>query len=333
MVNPEIFFDDFSFELRFLAKFLNSPRFLLTFHQWNSKSLPALRAVVHRSNPMPTTSRLRKTIKNKLKVLYNPREADHIAALIIEHLFGITTTAQLLQREIQLTSEIKEQLTAILQRLKTQEPIQYILGYTEFYGRRFKTDGRALIPRPETEELVHFAIQEGVSKECAILDIGTGTGCIAITMALETGCEVYAVDVSNEALQLARGNAKALRASVQFLQDDIMQSSLKLPELDLIISNPPYVPDTDHPTVASRVKDFEPSQALFVPIKDPLMFYKRIAQLAPEYLKPGGKVFLEIYHTAGPAVEKLFKGSVWYQVQIKKDLQGNDRMVKAVLKS
>lgn len=280
-----------------------------------------------------TTSDLRKEFKVKLTASYHPREADQIAAIVIEHFFGIPSTSQLLNKEITISGEIELQVYQIIDRLLKNEPIQYVLGYTEFYGRRFKTDPRALIPRPETEELVDYILTHGISKNSTVLDIGTGTGCIAISLALETGCTVLALDSEAEALTLAKENAAALGVEISFIHADILTTKPDLPALDLIVSNPPYVPLTDLASLHSRVKDYEPSQALFVPDQDPLIFYKRIAHLAPTYLVPGGQVILEIYHLMGPALASLFQEPQWSQVQIKKDLQGKDRIFKATLSS
>jgi release factor glutamine methyltransferase len=256
-----------------------------------------------------------------------------MAALVIEHFLGIPNTMQLIDRETALDEQTYPQLQAVLQRLENQEPIQYVLGHTEFFGRRFKTDLRGLIPRPETEELVQMVIREGYDQESILLDVGTGTGCIAITLALETGARIYALDVEPGALELALENATALGASVEFVLADFLHNIPKLPMLDAIISNPPYVPGKDLGSLENRVKDFEPLTALLVPDDNPLLFYERIASWAPGHLKPGGQVFLEIYHTAGPSVMNLFRGPQWSQVSIKKDLQGKDRMVKASLKN
>jgi release factor glutamine methyltransferase len=233
-----------------------------------------------------------------------------------------------------MTISTAQELTVykIFDRLLKHEPIQYVLGYTEFYGRQFKTDARALIPRPETEELVDFILNEAVSDASNIMDIGTGSGCIAITLALETGCKVFALDVDIDALALARENALSLGAEINFIQADILTTKPGIRNLDFIVSNPPYVPQSCQASMDRRVIDFEPSQALFVPKQNPLTFYQRIANLASDYLVPGGQVFLEIYHLAGPAVKSLFQGPQWSQALIKKDLQGKDRIVKAILK-
>ena len=261
-----------------------------------------------------------------------PPEADQIAALIIEHLFKIPTTSQLLDNEIDISRKIKNHYQRMVNRLLQHEPIQYVLGYTEFYGRRFRTDSRALIPRPETEELVDYILSHQIPKDSRVLDIGSGTGCISITLALQTGCTVFSLDVEKEALDLTRENAHALGADIKCIHADFLGVPTRLPPLDFIISNPPYIPQGDLSTIDSRVKNFEPSKALFVPDHNPLIFYERIAQLAPEYLIAGGQVFLEIYHLAGPEIMALFKGPHWSQVNLKKDLQGKDRMINATLK-
>jgi len=280
-----------------------------------------------------TTNILRKEFSSSLSPIYQPREADQIASIVIEQLFGIPGTSQLLHQKMTISTAQELTVYKIFDRLLKHEPIQYVLGYTEFYGRQFKTDARALIPRPETEELVDFILNEAVSDASNIMDIGTGSGCIAITLALETGCKVFALDVDIDALALARENALSLGAEINFIQADILTTKPGIRNLDFIVSNPPYVPQSCQASMDRRVIDFEPSQALFVPKQNPLTFYQRIANLASDYLVPGGQVFLEIYHLAGPAVKSLFQGPQWSQALIKKDLQGKDRMLRAILKS
>jgi release factor glutamine methyltransferase len=254
-------------------------------------------------------------------------EADQVAALVIEHHFGISGIQQLIDQVLTLSPEIVTQVEVTVERLLQHEPVQYVLGHTDFYGYQFKTDARALIPRPETEELVQWVLRTNLCDQNTILDIGTGSGCIAITLALETSAQIYALDVAKEALDLARDNAQRLGASVKFMLADVMSELPEMPKFDVWVSNPPYVPRSDLGAIESRVKDYEPASALFVPDQDPLVFYHRIAELAPFHLKPGGRVFMEIYHNTGPAVLKLFQGAPWSQASIKKDLQGRDRMV------
>jgi release factor glutamine methyltransferase len=278
-----------------------------------------------------STQLLRRQLADKITPVYPSREADQIAALIIEHFFNISGTSQLLQNKIDLSQKIEHQLDTICKRLLDHEPIQYVLGYTEFYGRRFKTDCRALIPRPETEELVHLILSNNISAETCVLDIGAGSGCIAITLSLETGCKCIALDIDPLALALTAENADLLETEIELIQANLLTDQPKLPALDIIVSNPPYVPEADFGQLECRVTSFEPHRALFVPDSNSLVFYQRIAHLAPKYLQPGGQVFLEIYHLAGQEVKALFKTPQWSQVQIKKDLQTRDRFVRATL--
>ena len=278
---------------------------------------------------LQNAGQLRKAIATQLLPVYHNAEADQVAALLIEHLFGHKPIEQLLAPQIEMTYAIDGKIKQMIQRLLQEEPWQYVLGYTHFYGRVFQTDSRALIPRPETEELVALALEQQYDPDYTLLDIGTGTGCIAITLALETGCKTYALDLSAEAIALAQDNAQSLGASVEFIQADILSSALELPKLDLIISNPPYVPESDRASINPRVKDFEPDSALFVPDSNLLLFYRRITALAPEYLKPGGQLYLEIYHTQSQEVLELLQAPRWSQAITKKDLQGKDRLVSA----
>jgi release factor glutamine methyltransferase len=269
---------------------------------------------------------LRRLIRDKLSPIYRDTEADQISALILEHHFGLSSTKQLIDHDLPMSDNIKAQIEHMVQRLLGHEPIQYVLGYTDFYGFQFKSDSRALIPRPETEELIQLLLNSGLSDTSSVLDIGTGTGCIAITLALLSEAKVYALDVEQAALNLAQENADRLGANVHFVLADILTEQPKLPKFEILVSNPPYVPDRDLDSLEPRVKYHEPASALFVPDDDPLQFYKRIAQLAPRYLKPGGKIFLEIYHTAGLAIAQLFLGPQWSQASLKKDLSGRDRI-------
>ena len=283
--------------------------------------------------PLKSSSALRLHIRDRLVPTLPLQEADQIARLIIEALFGISISAQLLDRPIQISLASEREIGSIIQRLLKHEPIQYVLGYSEFFGHRFKTDNRALIPRPETEELVQMVLQQQISQSSTILDVGTGSGCIAISLALACNSQVYAIDLDSNTLDLARENAKALTANVQFIHADFLTDLVELPVLDIIVSNPPYVPESDLPSLEARVRDYEPSAALFVSDHDPLIFYRRMVEIAPLYLKPGGQVFMEIYHTAGPDIVRLFEQSRWSQVQVTKDINGNDRLLHAILHS
>lgn len=224
--------------------------------------------------------------------------------------------------------DLPEALKQDFERLKTGEPIQYILGHGPFYGREFKVSPATLIPRNETEELVHLIIKENPQANLRILDIGTGTGCIPITLALEMkNPEVFAVDISEDALEIAKENAKALQAKVKFLPCDILAEIPPLSDLDLIVSNPPYIPFSEKEQMHRNVLDFEPHLALFVSTDDPLVFYKKIAEKGKHLLKPHGKLYFEINERFGNEVVRVLSALDFKEIRIIKDLNGKDRIV------
>ena len=214
------------------------------------------------------------------------------------------------------------------QRLLTGEPIQYILGEAPFYGRDFLVTPDTLIPRNETEELVHRILKENPAPGLRVLDLGTGTGCIPITLALELQSpEVFALDVSEEALAIARQNALKLEAQVQFLEGDLLGSIPTLATFDVIVSNPPYVPLRDQGEMHANVLNFEPHLALFVPDEDPLLFYRAIGTWGQRLLKKGGKLYLEIYENLAEELVTLLQSLGYSQVQVYPDLNGKNRMI------
>lgn len=217
-----------------------------------------------------------------------------------------------------------------MQRLEAQEPIQYVLGYTHFCGRTFLTDRRALIPRPETEELVAWIAQDYAQRsEVRGLDVGTGTGCIAICLAAALPPSAWwAVDVSEEALALAQENAARQEVKVQFQQLDILNGPyVDLPnDLDILVSNPPYIPQDEAAAMAGNVTDFEPNQALFVPNQQPLLFYEALLDLAHTHLKETGKLYFEIHEKMGTALEELCRSKNWNRVELRKDFREKVRM-------
>ena len=210
------------------------------------------------------------------------------------------------------------------------EPIQYILGTTEFYGRKFAVGPSVLIPRPETESLVEWAADIGNRQTAPrILDIGTGSGCIAVSLALEVpGSEVRAIDCSREALAVARSNASTLGASVNFERTDVLNDAIPDPPYSLIVSNPPYVPVEEMEEMQREVRDYEPHVALFAG-RDPLLFYRKFAETLRTTLRSGGYIGMEIHAQFGPEVAKLFVDNGWRNVMVKQDLAGMDRFVVA----
>lgn len=269
----------------------------------------------------------------QLETIYEKGEAASIAEWLIEHLSGIRKKYRGLQREVALNTDQQLQLTNFLQALLTHEPIQYVIHEAWFCGLLFYVDSNVLIPRPETEELVEWIIAncKFPVDQLSILDIGTGSGCIPITLKRRLRkAVVHACDISDAALAVARRNADTLGADIELSRIDFLddQQSSNLPSVDIIVSNPPYIPEKDKATMQPNVLKFEPFGALFVPDQDALVFYKAIASFARERLNSNGEIYLEIHEDFGEAITKLFQ-SQGYATEVKKDMQGKDRMVKA----
>ena len=226
--------------------------------------------------------------------------------------------------------DLPEALKLDFEKLKSGEPIQYILGKGPFYGREFLVNEHTLIPRNETEELVHLIIKENPHTGLKILDIGTGTGCIPISLDLEMkSAEVYGIDISEQALTVAQKNGEALKSKVTFQKCDILNEMPNVPKLDILVSNPPYVPEADKSEMHRNVLDFEPGLALFVPNQDPLLFYRVIGEKGKQLLKPGGKLFFEIHERFGSEMEELLIDLGYKEVKVVKDLNGKERIASA----
>ena len=273
-------------------------------------------------------------IKEQLSSLYTKDEIRAFIRLLLDKVCGIPPHRQLYDKDIKLSDAQVAVLDNSIVRLLKEEPIQYILGETEFLGYTFEVAPGALIPRPETEELVAYIINTHKNKGLKILDIGTGSGCIAVSLAKKIAAsDVYAVDVSEKALSVARKNAGDLDANVTFLLHDIftpLPESLRLPRLfDIIVSNPPYVMEWERGVMSRNVLDYEPPGALFVPDDDPLLFYRRIAEVAFEYLAPGGVVYVEINALLGKETATLFNENGFSDVQIICDISQKERFVSA----
>jgi len=225
----------------------------------------------------------------------------------------------------------KSQLSKIKQivaELKTHKPIQYIFGKTEFYGLKIKVNEHTLIPRPETEQLVDWILKENF---VAALDIGTGSGCIPIALAKNTDAKVLAIDVSEDALLIAEENAKNNEVEIDFIHQDILQTN-SLQKVDLIVSNPPYVLESEKEKMQENVLDYEPELALFVEDKNPLIFYKKIARLAINFLNENGKLFFEINAKFGKETIEMLADIGFVNIELKKDMNDMDRMIKAIKK-
>jgi release factor glutamine methyltransferase len=260
--------------------------------------------------------------------IYSKEEAENLVFWLFETHLGLKRAD--LQQAIS-SSVDPSRLLEDFQRLLRGEPIQYILGEAPFYGRSFAVTRDTLIPRNETEELVHRILKEYSKPGLRVLDLGTGTGCIPISLALElTTPEVYALDVSAAALEVARQNAATLGATVQFIEGSLLEKPLELPKMDVIISNPPYVPLRDQAEMHANVVNFEPHLALFVPDEDPLVFYRAIGKWGQQLLKPGGKLYLEIYENLAEELVQLLRSQGYLQVQVHQDLNGKNRMISCL---
>ena len=257
-------------------------------------------------------------IRRELQDYYTPQEAGNLSRLICCEILGQPVVDYYLGKDITLSAKAEQELQSLLRRLRNFEPIQYILGEARFLGRTFQVASGVLIPRPETEELVEIMLKE-ISSTSRVLDIGTGSGCIAATLAKELpGAQVTAWDVSEEALAIAAANSLALQVPVCFEQ-----------RYDVIVSNPPYVTEAEKQDMERNVLDWEPSLALFVPDADPLRFYRRISVLGLEMLEPDGKLYFEINRTFGEDIVLMMRELGYRFVRLQKDISHNDRFVIA----
>ncbi|MEQ8906658.1 peptide chain release factor N(5)-glutamine methyltransferase [Ekhidna sp.] len=266
------------------------------------------------------------TVK-QLEKVYDRREAENITYLLLEDAFSVSKTDILFEAVVEIASD---QLNVYIQKLLQHEPIQYVTGIADFYGRRFHIEPGALIPRPETEELVGLILKENQVQNPRILDVGVGSGCIALTLALELDTQVYGTDVSEEAIAIARKNAQQLGAKTQLYHSDILKEDLPESNLDILVSNPPYIPQKEFDLIAQNVTWFEPEMALFVPNRDPILFYKRIADAGLNALKSGGKLYFEIHENFGNEVKTFLENAGYSEVNIHQDMQGKHRMVSAL---
>lgn len=270
-------------------------------------------------------------ILKKLDGLYTKSERSILSHLIVEEICGNSSMLRITDKNNHLSNSELRKVQDIVDRLKNREPIQYILGKTEFYGMPFLVSPDVLIPRPETEELVEWIIAENKNTDYLILDVGTGSGCIAVTLAKKIiNAEVNAWDISENALDVATKNARLNNVEVRFVKRDIFQPVEEKEFFDIIVSNPPYVTESEKGVMESNVIDFEPHGALFVPDDQALIFYDRIADLALALLHNEGKLYFEINRAKGKEVCNMLVGKGFMQVELKKDLSGNDRMVRAV---
>jgi len=287
-----------------------------------------------------TIDEARREITKAIRHIYDHDEANNIAELLTENLTKLPRSERIIKGNELLLAPQKELLSSSILRLQQHEPIQYVINEAWFAGMRFYVDRNVLIPRPETEELVEWVVKEYRSQntkvrieksEFRMLDVGTGSGCIAIALKHKLpNIEMWACDISDEALNIARMNADALHATIDFVPLNFLDPGQRkqLPNVDIIVSNPPYIPLHEKTMMNKNVEEYEPSTALFVPDDDPLIFYKTIAEFGQQKLNKGGGIYAEIHETLGEQTRDLFL-SQRYQIHLKQDLQGKDRMIKA----
>lgn len=290
----------------------------------------------------------------RLTAIYNEREAQAIVRTVLDALFGMSLTDICLGKVTQLSADDTTRLEKIIQRLEKSEPVQYVLGAEWFAGRLFSVAPGVLIPRPETEDLVKWACDEAKEKEKednskkergkeekeglkkeeeaphpSILDIGTGSGCIAITVALALPqARVTAWDISPDALAIAAGNAHKLGASVRFEHQDALSAPDDKERWDVIVSNPPYICDRERADMSDNVLSYEPELALFVPDSDPLLFYRAIARYASKALKPSGRLLFETNTAYAHEVAQAMANEGFTAIEVRNDCFGKPRMVK-----
>ena len=295
-----------------------------------------------------------KELWHRLTHIYDAGEAKAIVRWVLDVRFALSWTDILCGKVTELSAHDQTELEKIMQRLEKGEPVQYIIGVADFFGRQFHVAPGVLIPRPETEELCRWILasdKHGLTRtvreiphqsDAHILDIGTGSGCIAITLALELpDAKVTAWDISDEALRIAAGNAKSLGANVTFKHRDVLDSSLftldsslftlhsSLPKWDLIVSNPPYICEKEKSAMECNVLDHEPHLALFVPDDDPLLFYRAIAQYAAEALTAQGSLFFEINPLYAEDLVRMLRMMSYHDILIHQDQFGKSRFLKA----
>lgn len=276
-------------------------------------------------------------IITSLAPIHDQREAGNIAHIVMEHITGLSKMDRIVYKEKELTDQQSAQLAAALQALLEHQPVQYVTGSSWFYGMELQVNANVLIPRPETEELVEWIVQDVRDSKLLnrrILDIGTGSGAIPLALKKELpAATVWALDVSPGALDTARANAQQQKLDVHFEQVDILDitAARSLPMFDIIVSNPPYICQRERTDMQEQVVAYEPSIALFVPDEDALLFYRQIGLLAKEKLNPGGALYFEINEAFGKETAGLLTEQGYINVEVRKDLFGKDRMVKAVL--
>ncbi|MFZ4725574.1 MAG: peptide chain release factor N(5)-glutamine methyltransferase [Paludibacter sp.] len=273
-----------------------------------------------------------KQIQSELQGYYPETEIRSFSYLIIEKLTSLSRTQIFVNKYTTFSDEQSKLAESFIIKLKKSVPIQYILGETEFYGLNFNVNEFVLIPRPETEELVEWVRNENDKKSnLNILDIGTGSGCIAISLKNEfQNADIDAFDISDAALEIAKSNSKRNNLDVNFSNVDILNALDFNRKWDIIVSNPPYISENEKGEILPNVLEHEPHLALFVPDNDPLIFYRHIAQFAMKHLSQNGKLYFEIHREAGLRCTNLLVEQGFINIELRKDISGNDRMIRGI---
>jgi release factor glutamine methyltransferase len=264
----------------------------------------------------------------QLSGIADEREIISWACISIEHCLDYNRSDCIIHADKQITTELSDRFKQIIAALKTNKPVQYILGETEFYGLKVIVNKHTLIPRPETEELVDWILKEEFS---SALDIGTGSGCIPIALAKNTNAKISAIDVSEDALRVAKRNAVINGVEINFFRQDILKTDA-LPNVDVIVSNPPYVLESEKELMLDNVLEYEPNLALFVADNNPLLFYKKIGELAAKSLNCKGKLYFEINEKYGNEILEMLRKLGFVDIALKKDVNDKNRMLKATKK-
>ena len=271
-----------------------------------------------------------------LAAVYDSGEARAIVRYVLDVRFGLSATDVYCGKVTQLSADDQRELGKIMERLGRCEPVQYVLGQSEFCGRQFAVGPGVLIPRPETEDLCGWVVQGLAARGCrapALLDVGTGSGCIAVTLALDVGgAVVTAWDVSADALRVASSNAARLGAGVSFARVDALRPPADVAKWNAVVSNPPYVRLSERRDMERNVLDYEPEGALFVPDDDPLLFYRAIAGYAATALRPGGELYFEINQAFAGETCSLLRSLGFGTAEVRRDRFGRQRFAKATLR-
>jgi len=273
-------------------------------------------------------------IDKQLDGQYNKNEIKSVQRQLIEHYYQLSPARQIVEKEMRLSESELLKIIYAMKEMKDGRPLQYVVGDTEFCGRNFKVNKNVLIPRPETEELVQWLLECNELPNPAILDVGTGSGCIPITLKSELPeGKISACDVSMNVLKVALSNEKLNQVEIDWYILDVLSSNqpFKENQFDTVISNPPYVLKSEMATMDANVLENEPHLALFVDDEDPLVFYRAIAERSQFWMKPGGNLFFEINEKQGQAVVDLLTEMEYKNIELRKDLSGKDRMVRATL--